>query len=103
MKPLSVLAGSMWVVTLLLGLTMWVQSATITYGVSREHTDTTTVSLPAQGDEVEPGDQFAEPRLDLYGNEVSDAVGDYRVDPRGYLYERHAPDTAVLKLGPPGA
>lgn len=42
-----------------------------------------------------------EPRMDLYGNEISNAVGDYRVDRRGNLYERHAPDTAVLKVGPP--
>lgn len=46
--------------------------------------------------------QFADPRVDIYGNEVSDAVGDYRIDRRGDLYERHAPDTAVLRLGPPG-
>ena len=42
------------------------------------------------------------PRVDLYGNQVFEAVGDYRVDPRGEIYERHAPDTAVLRLGPPG-
>jgi hypothetical protein len=44
----------------------------------------------------------AGPRVDLYGNQVFEAVGDYRVDPRGEIYERHAPDTAVLRLGPPG-
>jgi hypothetical protein len=43
-----------------------------------------------------------EPRVDLYGNEISDAVGDYRVDGQGAIYEGHAPDTAVLKLGPAG-
>ena len=42
-----------------------------------------------------------EPRIDLYGNEINRAVGDYRVDRRGNLYEHHAPDTAVLKVGPP--
>jgi hypothetical protein len=41
------------------------------------------------------------PRIDIYGNRVDPAVGEYRVDFRGDLYERHAPDTAVLKLGPP--
>lgn len=44
----------------------------------------------------------AGPRVDLYGNQVFEAVGDYRVDPRGEIYEGHAPDTAVLRLGPPG-
>ena len=42
------------------------------------------------------------PKVDLYGNEVFDAVGDYRVDFDGELYEGHAPDTAVLRLSPPG-
>jgi hypothetical protein len=37
----------------------------------------------------------------LKGNEVDDAVGDYRVDRRGEMYERHAPDTALLHLGAP--
>jgi hypothetical protein len=46
-------------------------------------------------------DDWAEPHLDLNGNEIDDAVGDYRVDERGELYERHAPDTAVLHLGAP--
>lgn len=41
-------------------------------------------------------------RLDLYGNPVESAVGDYRADPGGTLYERHAPDTALLDLAPAG-
>jgi len=45
---------------------------------------------------------IAQPRVDRYGNEISDAVGDYRVDGHGELYENHAPDTAVLKLASPG-
>ena len=39
--------------------------------------------------------------IDVFGNEVDEAVGDYRVDMRGDLYERHSPDTEVLKLRPP--
>jgi hypothetical protein len=39
--------------------------------------------------------------VDIYGNEVERAVGGYRVDLDGDLYEEHHPDTAVLKLGPP--
>jgi hypothetical protein len=50
----------------------------------------------------EPVVQVTAPRVDLYGNEVFEAVGDYRVDVSGELYERHAPDTAVLRLAPPG-
>jgi hypothetical protein len=39
--------------------------------------------------------------IDVFGNEVDEAVGDYRVDARGDLYERHSPDTEVPKLAPP--
>jgi len=39
--------------------------------------------------------------IDVFGNEIDEAVGDYRVDMRGDLYERHSPDTEVPKLPPP--
>ena len=48
-----------------------------------------------------PIDAWTAPNVDIYGNEVDRAVGGYRVDPAGELYEEHNPDTAVLKLGPP--
>jgi hypothetical protein len=41
------------------------------------------------------------PRVDLYGNEVEDAIGDYRIDVRGDIYERHSPDTEVTQLAAP--
>ena len=41
------------------------------------------------------------PRIDLYGNEVEDAVGDYRIDRGGAIYERHSPDTEVTQLAAP--
>jgi hypothetical protein len=43
------------------------------------------------------------PNTDIYGNRVERAVGGYRVDVRGDLYEEHNPDTAVLELGPPSS
>lgn len=46
-------------------------------------------------------DAAGEPRIDLYGNEVEDAVGDYRIDVRGDIYERHSPDTEVTQLASP--
>jgi hypothetical protein len=81
----------MWVAALLIGRMLFDPGATIHGAPSM----------------VEPAvlavERLAEPRIDLYGNEITNAVGDYRVDPHGDLYERHAPDTAVLELGPPGA
>jgi hypothetical protein len=41
------------------------------------------------------------PRVDVHGNEIEDAVGEYRVDGTGDLYETHAPDTEVTRLGAP--
>lgn len=46
-------------------------------------------------------DDWAEPRVDLNGNEVDVAVGDYRVDRSGEMYERHAPETALIHLSAP--
>ena len=68
----------------------------------------TSVSRPVQAKSTPtrteaPISGYSRPRIDLYGNQIDEAVGDYRVDPRGELYERHAPDTAVLKLTPAGA
>jgi hypothetical protein len=47
-----------------------------------------------------PADESEAPQIDVYGNEIQEAVGDYRVDPTGGMYESHSPDTEVLHLGP---
>jgi hypothetical protein len=60
---------------------------------------TTTVSDWAE-DEVPPSDGRAF-ILDRYGNRIEEAVGDYRVDPRGDIFERHSPSTAVPRLPDP--
>jgi hypothetical protein len=39
--------------------------------------------------------------VDLYGNEVSDAVAKYRVDTTGSVYELHSPHTELPKLRSP--
>ena len=57
--------------------------------------DNVTRALPASQEEL------ARLRPDLNGNEIDDAVSDYRVDRRGEMYERHAPDTALLRLSAP--
>jgi len=63
--------------------------------------DTTSV-LDGRARELHDGaDDWSQPRIDLNGNEVDAAVGDYRVDRRGEMYERHAPDTALLHLSAP--
>ena len=57
--------------------------------------DNVTRALPAHNDD------WADPREHITGNEIDDAVSDYRVDRRGEMYERHAPDTALLRLSAP--
>jgi hypothetical protein len=39
--------------------------------------------------------------VDLYGNEVTDAIATYRVDPAGSLYELHSPQTELPRLASP--
>jgi len=41
------------------------------------------------------------PHFDLYGNQIDDAITDYRTDQSGTVYERHSPDIEVPRLGPP--
>lgn len=40
-------------------------------------------------------------RIDRYGNQIETAIGDYRVDPRGEMYEMHSPETALPQLATP--
>jgi hypothetical protein len=48
----------------------------------------------------DPAEPDAVP-VDLYGNEVIDAVAKYKFDPAGALYEEHSPQTEVPRLGSP--
>ena len=69
---------------------------------------------PAEGDVVFPamipvaGWETTTPaprmpdRIDLRGNPIDHAVGDYSVDPSGETYETHSPDTTVARLRPAG-
>ena len=43
----------------------------------------------------------AETTVDLYGNEVTEAVAQYTIDPAGSLYEVHSPQTELPRLGSP--
>ena len=68
-------------------------------------TETTSISIPlvedATAEATSTANPYTQPQFDVYGNQIDEAVGDYRVDPRGDLYEQHSPDTALLKLAPP--
>jgi hypothetical protein len=60
--------------------------------------------IQAQSEPDLRGTDGRETHIDLYGNPVDDAVGDYRLGVDSQLYERHSPETAVrVSLAPPGA
>jgi hypothetical protein len=59
---------------------------------------TSTVAAPPS-ETVLSGDDAG--RLDLYGNDVNEAVATYRLDAAGSLYEAHSPQTQLPQLGPP--
>ena len=44
-----------------------------------------------------------EESVDAYGNQVTNAVAEYSLDPAGDLYERHAPQVELPHLGSPQA
>ena len=97
-----VIVGTLWVSILLIGRGIWTPADSVTPRVSIA-TDAGATLPGAHTDERNPLDGTSHtPRLDLYGNPIESAVGDYRTDPRGDLYERHAPDTAMLELAPAG-
>jgi hypothetical protein len=52
-----------------------------------------------------PNERHAQPdaagAVDLYGNEVSDAIATYSLDPAGSLYELHSPQTELPRLASP--
>jgi hypothetical protein len=45
--------------------------------------------------------EAADGTVDLYGNEVSDAIATYSLDPTGSLYELHSPQTELPRLASP--
>jgi hypothetical protein len=109
MTPLRALVVFLWLAILSAGSYMWTKhTAADPIAITYPRVDTTSVldevaKSTVKSDAVRsegPWDVHRTvPRVDLNGNEIDDAVGDYRVDGRGELYERHAPDTALPHLG----
>ena len=98
----------MWVALVLLGPALWTatpvplnDTPSLTYDLPTTAVSAPESAVPATPDEVAQPAPIA-PRIDLYGNDIEEAVTEYRIDIRGDVYERHAPDTAVTKLGPAG-
>jgi len=87
-----VIVGLLWLTILIVVAGSWSAGAARPYDAS--------APLATYSDAFGAG-AAAPPRVDLYGNEVEEAVGDYRIDGRGDIFERHSPDTEVTQLGAP--
>jgi hypothetical protein len=85
MTGLRVVIGLIWLVALLTGRGMWVSAS----------------PSPIAATSAEITEPASTPRIDLFGNEVEEALADYRLDGGGDVYERHSPETAVPRLGSP--
>jgi hypothetical protein len=58
-------------------------------------------AIYSAGDDAVPSSERLGFVVDRYGNLIEKAIGDYRIDPRGDIFERHSPTTAVPRLPDP--
>jgi hypothetical protein len=96
--------GILWLCSLFAGSAVWCSGLTSLIASSPAGITAQPIVVPSavtRGPQVESSS--LEPRVDLLGNEIEDAVADYRVDLGGDVYERHSPETAVPKLGSPSS
>jgi hypothetical protein len=103
MKAIYVGVGILWSISLLAGRAM--VPAVLASPIAATSAEI-TAQPPAVVGEVNSAPQMedegpADPRVDLLGNEIEDAMADYRFDIGGGIYERHSPETAVPRLGSP--
>lgn len=106
MKAIYFGIGVMWCLSLFVGASA--RLSPVALPIAATSAEITAQQASSSGGEeanepgVEDGD-LPDPRVDLLGNEVEDAVADYRIDLRGSVYERHSPETAVPRLGSPSS
>jgi hypothetical protein len=105
-----VVVGVLWLLLLVVMAGAWGAGARSAKAAVRQ---APTLTKPASVKSVQPSSSITDltdrsedasstsPAVDLYGNEIERAVGDYRIDFRGDIYETHAPDTAITELGAP--
>jgi hypothetical protein len=78
----------------------WIDDERGTFTPARSYEETTAISDRLR-DELPSGDR--DEIVDRYGNRIEEAVGDYRIDPRGDIFERHSPATEIPRLPDPSA
>jgi hypothetical protein len=97
-----VIVGLLWLTILIVFAGVWSAGAR-PRALGSAPTGTRTTLMPADVTDSDAlaVDAASPPRVDLYGNEIDNAVGEYRIDIRGDLYERHSPGTEVTRLAAP--
>jgi len=75
--------------------------ATPTAMVAPRSTEAEAPQVVDWSDDTIHPDTDAEPARDLYGNEVTVAVAEYKLDAVGRLYEAHAPQSELPRLASP--
>ena len=101
MSSLRIAIGTIYIAIALIARGIWVETSTVSpaqHVPDASATSSISDFIDADGPLLN-GDGAH--RLDRYGNPIETAIGDYRVDPGGELYERHSPETAVARLPVP--
>ena len=101
MTGLRVTLGTFGVLAMLVACGIWGSQSTLS---ARPALSTWRSGSPdVRSDAVHElrGTDPTRPRRDLYGNDIVDAIGDYRLDGQGNRYEGHSPATDVATLPPP--
>jgi hypothetical protein len=98
-----VIVGLLWLTILIVVAGAWSAGAVRPRAEAFAPTGVRTSLMPADATDSDAlaVDAASPPRVDLYGNEIDNAVGEYGIDIRGDLYERHSPGTEVTRLAAP--
>ena len=70
-------------------------------GVVVSSVETQEHAIGASDDDSTSPEEESKGAVDLYGNQVTDAVAKYKLDATGTLYELHSPQTELPRLPSP--
>jgi hypothetical protein len=101
MSSLRVTIGIIYIAIALIARGIWVETSSPAASHFAPDASPTTAISDFVDPDGRPLDWSESRRMDRYGNPIETAIGDYRVDPRGEMYERHSPETAVTRLAVP--
>jgi len=92
--------GSVLVILVLMTCALFT-SPTVTPSRPAHRAHVLTAAATDSGPQADTHRDDSDGAVDLYGNEVIDAIATYSLDPAGSLYELHSPQTELPRLGSP--